>query len=79
MVGSTSVRKMASLFRTNSEMPTTDSARPPVEVRSTFRTSHSASRTTTLAPGASVCATLFIRSFSTFLTWFMNPTSARTT
>ena len=43
---------MSSLSLTNSDRPTTVIAWPPVEVRSTLRTSHSASLMTTRAPGA---------------------------
>src|SRR6266446_4261784 len=49
---SSSERKIASLFLTNSERPMVWIAYPPVDVASTFRTSHSASRITTRAPGA---------------------------
>ena len=62
-------------------MPVTVRACPPVDVRSTRRTSHSASRTTILAPGANVIYSFFTRpvrsglSFISliFLTLFFEP------
>ena len=50
--GSSRVRKTASRSRTSSETPSHVSCWPPSGVESTRRTIHSASRTTTRAPGA---------------------------